>query len=624
MSDVYSLKNKYICSGTEDCALCLSHAFAPYNLLTILPVKRLKYLFWLVPVFFVLILLGYGIVRYARLLENSFEASISPSDPYYKLTDHLVCLPDSTVSERDRELFYIAKVYGLIEYKSTYYKEQYAYELLYPLLQEVVEGPVSIKSFNDKLQKALQKELARIGAKTRRDSLLTTYEEVWVQKSSDLTQESKMLLGRLAHAYTQIDKTRASFATDNKPKGLIRRRGSYRDLDWRNPLNRLIGLFDFYAFVYYFYPNRQLLEQPWDLSLQQAIPMFLQADNEVDYHKAIRYITARLNDSHASHSTAMDTLLFGERRAGFRMRALSGRWFVYSKRSANYPTNVRVGDEVLSVNSIPIKQLSDSLALFVSASNASTRDKFLNNAILSTPQESFVLKIRRNKDTLEVKEKSEHMDYFNSLKLEEEGKMKPQWLNDSVAYWHLASAKQDNVESLYRQVCNAQYIILDLRCYPYQSSFWELSKCFIPKTENFSYIVYPDSQRPGEFKYIAGLAGPHHLGSENYYKGNVILIVDNQTESFSEYLCMMLQKNPKAITIGTSSSGANGNVHLYEFPGGVMTFLTGLGILDSNYSPMNGRGVKIDVPILFDANTIPANVDPYLSKAIELTLRAGL
>ena len=601
--------------------MCLSHAFAPYNLLTILPVKRLKYLFWLVPVFFVLILLGYGIVRYARLLENSFEASISPSDPYYKLTDHLVCLPDSTVSERDRELFYIAKVYGLIEYKSTYYKEQYAYELLYPLLQEVVEEPVSIKSFNDKLQKALQRELARIGAKIRRDSLLTTYEEVWVQKSSDLTQESKLLLGWLAHAYTQIDKTSASFATYNKPNGPIRRKGSYRDLDWRNPLNRLIGLFDFYSFVYYFYPNRQLFEQPWDLSLQQAIPMFLHVENEVDYHKAIRYITARLNDSHASHSTAMDTLLFGERRAGFRMRSLSGRWFVYSKRSANYPTNVRVGDEVLSVNSIPIKQLSDSLALFVSASNASTRDKFLNNAILSTPKESFVLKIRRNKDTLEVKERSEHMDYFNSLKLEEEGKMKPQWLNDSVAYWHLASAKQDNVESFYRHVCNAQYIILDLRCYPYPSSFRELSKCFIPKTENFSYIVYPDSQRPGEFKYVPG---PQHLGSELYYKGNVILVVDNQTESFSEYLCMMLQKNPKAITVGTSSSGANGNVHLYEFPGGVMTFLTGLGVLDSNHSPMNGAGVKIDIPVLWDSRCSLSSADPYLSKAIELTLCAGL
>ena len=598
------------------------YAFSPHNLLAILLVKKPKYqyLFWLVVVF-VLILLGYGIVRYARLLESSFEASISPSDPYYKLTDHPVCLPDSTVSERERELFYIAKVYGLIEYKSTCHKEQYACELLYPILQEVVEEHVSIKSFNDKLQKALQRELARIGAETKRDSLLTTHEEVWVQKSSDLTQESKLLLGRLAHAYTQIGKTRASFATYNKCNGPIRRKDSYSDLDWRNPLNRLIGLFDFYSFVYYFYPNRQLLERPCDLSLQQAIPMFLYAESIVDYHKAIRYITARLNDSHASHSTAMDTLLFGERRAGFRMRSLSGRWFVYSKRSANYPTNVKVGDEVLSVNAIPIKQLSDSLASFVSASNASTQDKFLNNAILSTPKESFVLKIRRNKDTLEVKERSEHMDYFNSLKLEEEGKMKPQWLNDSVAYWHLASARQDNVKSFYRQVCNAQYIILDLRCYPYPSSFWELSKCFIPRIKNFSYIVYPDSQRPGEFKYVAG---PQHLGSEHYYKGNVILLVDNQTESFSEYLCMMLQKNPQVITVGTPSSGANGNVHLYEFPGGVTTFLTGLGILDSNHFPMNGAGVKIDVPILFDANTIPANVDPYLSKAIELTLRAGL
>lgn len=55
-----------------------------------------------------------------------------------------------------------------------------------------------------------------------------------------------------------------------------------------------------------------------------------------------------------------------------------------------------------------------------------------------------------------------------------------------------------------------------------------------------------------------------------------------------------------------------------------MTFLTGLGVLDSNYFPMNGRGVKIDVSVLFETNTILTNVDPYLSKAIEQTLCAVL
>lgn len=113
--------------------------------------------------------------------------------------------------------------------------------------------------------------------------------------------------------------------------------------------------------------------------------------------------------------------------------------------------------------------------------------------------------------------------------------------------------------------------------------------------------------------------GPQHLGSEDYYRGNVILIIDNQTESFSEYLCMMLQNNPNLITIGTPSSGANGNVHLYEFPGEIPTFFTGLGVLDSNFSVMNGHGVNIDIPIFFDADTILLKSDPYISKAVELT-----
>ena len=149
-----SLKNRYICNEHGSVYSSCPYSFSLYYLLAVLLVKRLKYLLWLVVVF-VLILLGYGVVCYVQLLENSFEASISPIDPVYRMANHPVCLPDSIVSERERELFYIAKVYGLIEYKSTCHKEQYARELLYPILQKVVEENVSIKSFNDKLQQAL-------------------------------------------------------------------------------------------------------------------------------------------------------------------------------------------------------------------------------------------------------------------------------------------------------------------------------------------------------------------------------------------------------------------------------------------------------------------------------------
>ncbi|KGN77035.1 hypothetical protein HQ40_01665 [Porphyromonas gulae] len=93
--------------------------------------KSPKSLLWLF-VAFVPILLGYGIVSYVQLLESTFESRISSANPFYRMADYAVCLPDSMVSERERELFYIAKIYGLIEYKSTFYKEKYAYRLLLP------------------------------------------------------------------------------------------------------------------------------------------------------------------------------------------------------------------------------------------------------------------------------------------------------------------------------------------------------------------------------------------------------------------------------------------------------------------------------------------------------------
>ena len=105
-----SLKNRYICNEHGSVYSSCPYSFSLYYLLAVLLVKRLKYLLWLVVVF-VLILLGYGVVCYVQLLENSFEASISPIDPVYRMANHPVCLPDSIVSERERELFYIAKVY---------------------------------------------------------------------------------------------------------------------------------------------------------------------------------------------------------------------------------------------------------------------------------------------------------------------------------------------------------------------------------------------------------------------------------------------------------------------------------------------------------------------------------
>lgn len=73
----------------------------------------------------------------------------------------------------------------------------------------------------------------------------------------------------------------------------------------------------------------------------------------------------------------------------------------------------------------------------------------------------------------------------------------------------------------------------------------------------------------------------------NYYKGRIIILVNEWTRSFSEYLTMALQVNPRSITVGNSTSGSDGNVSLFTFPGKVLTTYSGIGIYYPDFLQLN-------------------------------------
>lgn len=77
------------------------------------------------------------------------------------------------------------------------------------------------------------------------------------------------------------------------------------------------------------------------------------------------------------------------------------------------------------------------------------------------------------------------------------------------------------------------------------------------------------------------------IGSVNYYKGRIIILVNEWTRSFSEYLTMALQVNPRSITVGNSTSGSDGNVSLFTFPGKVLTTYSGIGIYYPDFLQLN-------------------------------------
>ena len=188
------------------------------------------------------------------------------------------------------------------------------------------------------------------------------------------------------------------------------------------------------------------------------------------------------------------------------------------------------------------------------------------------------------------------------------------WVNDSIAYLNLRSASVDNIYDNYDAIKTASAIILDLRSYPYTDIISPLTKMFVPPNSFFAYSTYSDTRFPGMLRYHRSSSSK--IGSENYYKGRIIILVNEWTRSFSEYLTMALQVNPRSITVGNSTSGSDGNVSLFTFPGKVLTTYSGIGIYYPDFSPTQRVGVRIDCIAEPSIQSIKDRIDVAYERAV--------
>jgi C-terminal processing protease CtpA/Prc len=105
-----------------------------------------------------------------------------------------------------------------------------------------------------------------------------------------------------------------------------------------------------------------------------------------------------------------------------------------------------------------------------------------------------------------------------------------------------------------------------------------------------------------------------------HYVGKVVILVDEDSESQSEYTAMALQAVPNVITVGSQTSGADGNVSPISLPGGINTQISGFGIFYPEKQPTQGIGVRIDVKVEPTIAGLRSGRDEVLEEAIRQIL----
>ena len=82
---------------------------------------------------------------------------------------------------------------------------------------------------------------------------------------------------------------------------------------------------------------------------------------------------------------------------------------------------------------------------------------------------------------------------------------------------------------------------------------------------------------------------------------------------------MVLQMNPRTVTVGNSTSGADGNISLFTFPGEGMTIYSGIGIYYLDFTLTQRVGGRVDYTVEPKINDIKKKIDTAYEEAIIIT-----
>jgi C-terminal processing protease CtpA/Prc len=188
-------------------------------------------------------------------------------------------------------------------------------------------------------------------------------------------------------------------------------------------------------------------------------------------------------------------------------------------------------------------------------------------------------------------------------------------LSPEVAYIKLSSIKAADLPTYFDQAKNTKGLIVDIRNYPSEFMPFAMGAYLATKPTPFVAFTFADLANPGAFHFGDGpliQPGPVHYG------GRVIILVDETSQSQSEYTAMALRTMPNAVVVGSTTAGADGNVSSIPLPGQLRTMISGLGVFYPDHRPTQRIGIVPDVVARPTIRGVTAGRDEVLETAVHL------
>ncbi len=397
---------------------------------------------------------------------------------------------------------------------------------------------------------------------------------------------------------------------------------AYRSMPFPDTGFRLLSLFRYWNVIQYYFPNRHLVDSKWDSVLTDYIPRFVKARDELEYKKAALGLIGSIHDTHAN--------IWGQDVTLDKFRGLNyaplGVTFIEEQavvtkvwdEALAKSSGLQIGDIIEKINGKTVPEIVKQRLEVTPASNYPTKLRDIALNLLRTNETSMNIAYKRGKQKNEVK-----VDCFGSDKVKASlgalfsKDIQPLKMpRPDVAYLYPGSLKPGQIGGMLPDIAKTKGLIVDLRSYPSDFIVFSLGSFLMPKPTKFVKFSQGSLAMPGLFTYTDDVA----VGTDNpdHYKGKVVILINEVTQSQAEYTAMALRTAPRATVIGSTTSGADGNVSPFSLPGGISTMISGIGVYYPDGKETQRIGIIPDIVVKPTIKGIREGRDELVEKALEI------
>ena len=388
----------------------------------------------------------------------------------------------------------------------------------------------------------------------------------------------------------------------------------YEDIPFPSQPLQLLSLFRFWNAVQYYYPNIGSIPN-WDDVLEEYIPIFMNAESKQEYVSSLNRLSHEVFDGHSQVYAESDPyrILYGSKKPDLEAKFIGNQLYVSS--AGESARAIEPGDRVISIDGQSISGIYDKREHLTIAANQGAIKLRISEEIFRTDGDSLTL-VLQSADNNALKEIT--IPAFSTMPGTSETTSDTCYKEiDGVGYIDVGNLRQEYLGRLWNSIKMTKALIIDLRPYPNEYILYRLGDMLADGTYRFAKIRQLRTVRPRDFEIID--AEPLRGSRLSCYKNPVYVLIDESTFSQSEYTALALTSLPNAKSVGRQTSGTDGDISTIWLPGGVLTGLSGVSVLDSDGDSTYRVGLIPDIEIQSTVDELKDGTDAILNHVLKLT-----